>query len=129
MRVIRDNPDVTIDASGNEWAIDGRLCCRCEATRWIGCTRMEVFAAVAETGSFAGAARQLRLSPAAVTRAVAALEERLGVRLLNRTTRSLEPDRAGLGFLASVRRVLADLDEAERVAAGATGTPAAGICG
>jgi len=84
---------------------------------------MELFAAVAEAGSFAGAARLLHLSPAAVTRAIAALEERLGVRLLNRTTRSLGLTEPGAGYLASVRRVLADLDEAEQVAAGATGTP------
>jgi DNA-binding transcriptional LysR family regulator len=84
---------------------------------------MEVFAAVAEAGSFAGAARQLRLSPPAVTRAVAALEERLGVRLLNRTTRSLSPTEAGLRFLASARRLLAELDEAERSAAGTTAIP------
>jgi DNA-binding transcriptional LysR family regulator len=84
---------------------------------------MEVFAAVADAGSLAGAARRLRLSPAAVTRAVAALEDRLGARLLNRTTRSLSLTEAGMGFLASVRRMLADLDEAERLATGAAGTP------
>jgi DNA-binding transcriptional LysR family regulator len=84
---------------------------------------MEVLAAVAEAGSFAGAARHLRLSPPAVTRAVAALEERLGVRLLNRTTRRLSPTEAGLRFLASTRRLLAELDEAERSAAGTTAIP------
>ena len=61
------------------------------------------------------AARLLHLSPAAVTRAIAALEERLGVRLLNRTTRSLGLTEPGLGYLASIRRLLADLDEAEQV--------------
>jgi DNA-binding transcriptional LysR family regulator len=84
---------------------------------------MELFAAVVEAGSFARAARLLHLSPAAVTRAIAALEERLGVRLLNRTTRSLGLTEPGAGYLASIRRILADLDEAEQVAAGATGTP------
>jgi DNA-binding transcriptional LysR family regulator len=84
---------------------------------------MEVFAAVAEAGSFAGAAKRLRLSPPAVTRAVAALEERLGVRLFNRTTRSLNPTEAGLRFLTSTQRLLAELDEAERSAAGTTAVP------
>jgi DNA-binding transcriptional LysR family regulator len=84
---------------------------------------MEVLAAVAEAGSFAGAARHLRLSPPAVTRAVAALEERLGVRLFNRTTRSLNPTEAGLRFLTSTQRLLAELDEAERSAAGTTAVP------
>ena len=48
---------------------------------------MEVFVAVAEAGGFAPAGARLRMSPPAVTRAVAALEDRLGTRLLNRTTR------------------------------------------
>ncbi len=84
---------------------------------------MEAFAAVAETGGFARAARRLHLSPPAVTRAVAALESRLGARLLNRTTRSVSLTEAGMRFLDSVRRLLAELDEAERSAAGATATP------
>ena len=54
---------------------------------------------------------------------MAALEARLGARLLNRTTRSLSLTEAGLGFLESTRRLLAELDEAERAAAGATATP------
>ncbi len=84
---------------------------------------MEVLVAVADAGSFAAAGRRLGLSPPAVTRAVAALERRLGVRLLNRTTRSLAATEAGLRFLDSARRLLAELAEAERSAAGATGTP------
>ena len=55
------------------------------------------FAAVAEARSFAAAARRLGRSPAAVTRAVAALEERIGARLLNRTTRSVALTEAGRG--------------------------------
>ena len=50
---------------------------------------MRVFARVIEQGSFAGAARELNLSPAVVTRLVADLEEHLGARLINRTTRRL----------------------------------------
>jgi DNA-binding transcriptional LysR family regulator len=75
---------------------------------------MEVFVAVAEAGSFAKAGSRLRVSPPAVTRAVASLEGRLGVRLLNRTTRSLGLTEAGLRFLEAARRVLGDLEEAER---------------
>ena len=77
-----------------------------------------VFIEVAERGSFAAAARRLSRSPAAVTRAVAELEARLGVRLLTRTTRAVALTEAGQQFLAGARRVLADLDEIERAAAG-----------
>jgi DNA-binding transcriptional LysR family regulator len=84
---------------------------------------MEVFSAVAEAGSLAGAAKRLRLSPAAVTRAIAALEDHLGVRLLNRTTRSLSLTEAGARFLDSTRRLLGELEEAEKTAVGARATP------
>ena len=77
-----------------------------------------VFAEVAERGSFAQAARHLNLSPASVTRAVAELEARLGVRLLNRTTRAVSLTETGQRFLAGARRVLADLAEIEQAAAG-----------
>ncbi len=77
-----------------------------------------VFVEVAERGSFADAARRLRRSPAAITRAIAELEARLGVRLLNRTTRAVSVTEAGQRFLAGAKRVLADLDEIERAAAG-----------
>ena len=79
---------------------------------------MAVFAEVAERGSFAAAARHLSRSPAAVTRAVAELETRLGVRLLNRTTRAVSVTQAGQRFLSGARRVLADLAEIEQAAAG-----------
>lgn len=79
---------------------------------------MEIFVAVAETGGFAKAAARLHLSPPAVTRAVAALEERLGVRLFNRTTRSVLPTEAGLRFLDRARAVLQQIEEAEKDAAG-----------
>jgi DNA-binding transcriptional LysR family regulator len=77
-----------------------------------------VFAEVAERGSFAEAARHLHRSPAAVTRAVAELEARLGVRLLNRTTRAVSITEPGQRFLAGARRVLADLTEIEQAAIG-----------
>jgi DNA-binding transcriptional LysR family regulator len=77
-----------------------------------------VFAEVADRGSFAQAARHLNRSAAAVTRAVAELEARLGVRLLNRTTRAVSVTEAGQRFLVGARRVLADLAEIEQAAIG-----------
>jgi DNA-binding transcriptional LysR family regulator len=77
-----------------------------------------VFVEVAERGSFAEAARRLHRSPAAVTRAVAELEARLGVRLLNRTTRAVSVTEPGQRFLAGARRVLSDLEEIELAAIG-----------
>ncbi len=82
-----------------------------------------VFAEVAERGSFAEAARRLNRSPAAVTRAVAELEARLGVRLLNRTTRAVSVTEPGQRFLAGARRVLADLAEIEQAAIGQGSAP------
>src|SRR5262252_1486408 len=71
------------------------------------------FVAVAGRRSFVGAARALRRSPQAITRAVAALEDRLGARLLNRTTRSVSLTGEGERYLDRGRRVLADLDALE----------------
>ena len=84
---------------------------------------MTVFARVAEEGGFAAAARRLDLSPASVTRAVSTLETRLGARLLHRTTRSVRLTAAGERYLADVRRILAELDEADRQAAGTHAEP------
>lgn len=75
------------------------------------------FAAVAEGRSFAAAARRLGRSPAAVTRAVAALEERLGARLLNRTTRSVALTDVGARALEAARRALTGFEELEGTAA------------
>jgi DNA-binding transcriptional LysR family regulator len=72
-----------------------------------------VFVAVATRRSFVKAARALRLSPQAVTRAVAALERRLRARLLNRTTRSVSITGEGERYLERGRRVLAELDALE----------------
>src|ERR1043165_8848388 len=77
---------------------------------------MQAFVAVADLHGFAPAARKLRLSPSAVTRLIAALEERLGARLLQRTTRSVALTDAGTRFLERARRILADVEEAERAA-------------
>jgi DNA-binding transcriptional LysR family regulator len=84
---------------------------------------MEVFVAVAEAGSLAAAAMRLRLSPPAVTRAIAALETHLGARVFNRTTRHLSLTEPGRRFLHAARRLLADVDAAEKTAAGAAATP------
>ncbi len=79
---------------------------------------MQVFLAVAEEQGFAAAARRLSMSPPSVTRAVAALEERIGTLLLARTTRSLHITEAGQRYLDDCRRILAELEEAEESAAG-----------
>jgi DNA-binding transcriptional LysR family regulator len=79
---------------------------------------MLAFVAVADLKGFAPAARKLRLSPSAVTRLVAALEERLGARLLQRTTRSVALTDAGTRYLERARRILADVEEAELAAEG-----------
>lgn len=84
---------------------------------------MKVFVAVGELESFAAAARRLDLSPAAVTRAVSALEEQLGVKLLLRTTRSVRLTEAGGRYLEDTRLILASIHEANEAAAGINATP------
>ena len=84
---------------------------------------MEVFVAVVEAGSFAAAGMRLGMSPPAVTRAVAAVEDRLGTRLLNRTTRRLSLTEAGSRYLESARRLVTEIEAAERAAAGDTASP------
>ncbi len=81
------------------------------------------FVAVTDHKGFAPAARKLGLSTSAITRHVSALEERLGVRLLNRTTRAVSLTDAGQRFLERSRRILADLDEAEQMAESERGEP------
>lgn len=84
---------------------------------------MKVYVAVAETEGFAAAARRLNMSPPAVTRAIAALEEQLGVKLLNRTTRHVRSTEAGQRYLDDCRRILADVESANEAAAGINATP------
>src|SRR3954451_17481911 len=79
---------------------------------------MQAFVAVADLQGFAPAARKLGLSPSGVTRLIAALEERLGARLLQRTTRSVAVTDAGARYLERVRRILSDVEEAEGGAEG-----------
>ena len=74
---------------------------------------MQAFVAVADLQGFAPAARKLGLSPSGVTRLIAALEDRLGARLLQRTTRSVALTDVGARYLERVRRILADVEEAD----------------
>ena len=84
---------------------------------------MRIFARVAESGSLAETARVLHMSPPAVTRAVAALEESIGARLFVRTTRSVKLTDAGSRYFEDCRRILADIEEAEAAAAGSYASP------
>src|SRR5579871_2557335 len=77
---------------------------------------MQTCVTVADLQGFAPAARKLGLSPPAVTRLIASLEERLGARLLQRTTRSVTLTDAGTRYLERAKRILADIEEAERAA-------------
>jgi len=87
---------------------------------------MRVFRRVVELKGFAAAARDLRLSNAAVSKQVAALEERLRTKLLNRTTRSLSLTASGAAYYERCARIVDDVDETERAlsrsAAAPTGT-------
>jgi DNA-binding transcriptional LysR family regulator len=84
---------------------------------------MQVFAVVAQEQSFSAAARRLGMSAASVTRAVAALEKRIGTLLLTRTTRSVYLSEAGQRYLEDCRRILAEVQEAEDSAAGSHAQP------
>ena len=84
-------------------------------------SEMRTLVAVAEAGSFSEAAKRLGLSPPTVTRTIAALEQRLGALLFVRTTRSVRMTDAGAQFADDARRLLADIDQAQQVAAGQHG--------
>jgi len=79
---------------------------------------MQAFVTVADLKGFAPAARKLGMSPSGVTRLIAALEERLGARLLQRTTRQVALTDAGARYLERARRILGDVEEAESAAEG-----------
>lgn len=85
--------------------------------------QMQVFVTVAEESGFAAAARRLGISPPAATRAVAALEEALGVKLLKRTTRHTRVTEAGYRYLQDARRILDEVSAADAAAAGINATP------
>lgn len=84
---------------------------------------MRTFVAVARLGSFAEAARRLRLSPSVVTRSIAQLEDQLGLMLLTRTTRSLRLTERGAVYLESCQQILEDIDGAERRVRGENAEP------
>ncbi|MBE9125016.1 MULTISPECIES: LysR family transcriptional regulator [unclassified Coleofasciculus] len=77
---------------------------------------LEVFVKVVQSGSLAKAAEELQLNPSAVSRRISHLEKRLGVRLLNRTTRSLSLTEVGERYLNRCLRILEEIEEAEREA-------------
>src|ERR1700686_4695082 len=90
---------------------------------------MQAFVAVADLQGFAPAARKLGLSPSGVTRLIAALEQPLGARLLQRTTRQVALTDVGARYLERARRVLADVEEAEGAAEGERTRPSGGLGG
>lgn len=85
--------------------------------------RIRIFHAVADRASFAEAARQLNISPVAASRAVAALEEELGVQLLRRTTRSVGLTEEGGDYLGRSRLALTELEDAARAVRGEDSRP------
>ncbi|NBB12247.1 LysR family transcriptional regulator [Pseudomonas sp. SLFW] len=84
---------------------------------------MHIFIAVCEERSFAAAARRLEVSAPSVTRAIAALEKRIGTVLLSRTTRSVHLSEAGQRYFSDCRRILSELEEAEDSAGGSIAAP------
>lgn len=84
---------------------------------------LRVFVRVMDLGSFSSAANELGLTPSAVSKLVSRLEDRLGARLLTRSTRRLALTPEGEGFLARARRIVADIEEAEAEVARVRGAP------
>jgi DNA-binding transcriptional LysR family regulator len=84
---------------------------------------MQAFVQVVDSGSFSRAAKRLSVSPAVVTGRIQSLEKRLGVQLLNRTTRKVNLTEIGRGFYERCQRILAELDEAEGLASAQQSTP------
>ncbi len=84
---------------------------------------LAIFVKVGERRSFVGAARELGISQSGVSNAISRLEDRLGVRLLARTTRRVNLTEDGAAYLERCRRVLEDLDDAEQVLTRARTTP------
>ena len=89
---------------------------------------METFVRVMETGSFSAAARHLHLGQPAISKSIAQLEERLGVKLLLRSTRGLTPTEAGERFYHRAKRAIEEAEEADLAAKGAGANLSAG-CG
>ena len=88
---------------------------------------MRVLVRIADSGSFAEASRQLNMSPPAVSRAVAALEDLVGARLLTRTTRSVRATEVGARYVEDCREILAAVEEAEAAASGSFAKPSGSL--
>jgi DNA-binding transcriptional LysR family regulator len=84
---------------------------------------LSAFVAVATERSFRRAADKLGMSPSAISHTIAALEQRLGARLLNRTTRSVAPTEAGLALVERLRFVMNEMDEAVRAVGSSQDVP------
>jgi DNA-binding transcriptional LysR family regulator len=79
---------------------------------------MEAFVRIIDAGSFSGAARQLHLGQSAISKTIAQLEDRLGVRLLLRSTHGLTPTEAGRNFYERAKRTIVEAEQAEAAARG-----------
>jgi len=86
-------------------------------------SEMSVFATVIREGSFSAAARVLHLTPSAISKQIGSLEDRLGVRLLNRTTRKIHLTEAGSRYLDHCQRILNDIENAENEVGGMRDAP------
>lgn len=86
-------------------------------------TGLRAFARVVEAGSFTAAAQFLSMSQSQVSKAIAALEERLGVRLLNRTTRKITPTEVGEEYYRRAKKIILDIDDADASAKDAQNSP------
>lgn len=84
---------------------------------------MEVFVRVVELGSFSAAARKLRITPSAVSKLITRMEDRLGVPLVVRSTRSLTLTPEGGDYYERARRIVSEIDEAEESVSSGSGTP------
>ena len=85
--------------------------------------RLRIFVEVVQTRNFTSAAKKLSLTPSAISKQIGLLEEKLGVRLLNRTTRTVNTTEAGQIYYDRARRILEELDEAETLIADMDSTP------
>src|SRR6266852_9810287 len=101
-----------------------------EGTKMDRLAAMEVFVRVIDCGSFSGAAKQLRVGQPAVSKTIAQLEDRLGVRLLLRSTHGLTPTDAGRDFYEHAKRSIEEVEEAELAARRRSGAhgPTADFC-
>ncbi|MDG1274613.1 MAG: LysR family transcriptional regulator [Alphaproteobacteria bacterium] len=84
---------------------------------------MKVYCSVVENDSLAGAARSLNVSPSVVSKQLSALEDRLGVRLINRTTRRISVTQEGTAYYESCKRIITDVAEAENAVSSAHAAP------